>query len=42
MNSLYIRRVLFDNVYEWFIAILLVQMTAGIIIDTFKSLNAET
>lgn len=41
INSLYLARFFYDNVFLWIIIILLTSMTAGIIIDTFGSLKQE-
>ena len=41
INERYLARFLYDNLYTWILIIIMINMVAGIIIDTFGSLKAE-
>ena len=41
INERYLARFLYDNLYTWSLIIIMINMVAGIIIDTFGSLKAQ-
>ena len=41
LRSSYLKRIIWDNLFVWILAVLLISMVAGIIIDTFSVLKNE-